>query len=912
MSVEVPKVAMVFGAVTVPQGDVVELKLHLGCSKEVSSYEVKLQNWDKKYSPNGTSPITVGMDGHIDAGRDTNVPQLITCRVEGVNYQSTPTENYVTVTGRCWGEKLFRRVVTKTYTDMKGEAIVKDLLDYYAGLSHSRSGTELVEDTDTTFSKLEYSNSPLWDIIKYVAESSDKNGVIGYDFRIAPDGKFEFFPKGTKTNPTSLAEKIEHSEYRRDISRVRNKIVIYGIADKSIPADKDAWTESLAPAGGAWQAGAGTISLDQSWKQRGNASIKLYAQQNYQGSACFTLNGGSEVNCELYPTLDLLLYLEKTYDGTALIVLFDSASKNATKNLTIGPGEWRLTEIGVGAANQSQWETVQAGFDWTHVKQIGIVCNFAGVGTGNFWVDALYFGGRRYAAVRDDATSQSAFGLRELAETDEELWSDNECDLRAKALLAFLKEPAEYLTVTSTVIDYANSPLLPGDRVHVELPNENVDADFRVESVEYQFIADTQTLLITLELGKEPPQLADYLYGLRTFTVNVEKLSRTKLGKRGIPNTVQSGSAGAHQIGHTYGDEFGAKWQDISHGGWDPLNGWIGPTYIGPFNDAAAYMYWRTLNKNGTADLDHHFAPVGDKWGVLGGTYNHWKEVHSMIFLAPDDGFYRVRVVEQANPLSEFGREALKFGPGGDDALDTWLKRVGVGQLELRYDLLPTTDNSGNLGALDKRFGHVYAVNIHPGNLIPTADSNYDLGSATYRWRDLRLNGSISVGQSTIVTSARVLQNVTADASIIASGQLALSRIPRGTASLVLEAEGAGFDPMYVDPNSRYTPAGHAHAAGDITSGTVAEARLPNVYTGQVTFQGGIVTNGVNCANWQLADAVFSNGFRMTEAEQLGFDAGVAFLNPEGDALMILLGNGNLHVAGEVKSGLPRKREEAA
>ena len=74
MSVEIPKCAIVFGAVTPPQGDVVDLRVHLGCSKEVSSFEVLLQNWDKKYSPGGTTPINVGMDGHIDVGRGSNVP----------------------------------------------------------------------------------------------------------------------------------------------------------------------------------------------------------------------------------------------------------------------------------------------------------------------------------------------------------------------------------------------------------------------------------------------------------------------------------------------------------------------------------------------------------------------------------------------------------------------------------------------------------------------------------------------------------------------------------------------------------------------------------------------------------------------------------------------------------------------
>ena len=155
-----------------PQGDVIELRVHLGCTKEVSSFECLLQNWDKKYSPSGTYPINVGMDGHIDIGRGTNVPQLITCRVESVKYESAAVQNLLRVSGRGWGERLFRRVITKTYENKKGEEIVKDLIDYYVGLSHVRDSTELIEDTDTTYTKLEYENTPVIDIFKVYSSVS--------------------------------------------------------------------------------------------------------------------------------------------------------------------------------------------------------------------------------------------------------------------------------------------------------------------------------------------------------------------------------------------------------------------------------------------------------------------------------------------------------------------------------------------------------------------------------------------------------------------------------------------------------------------------------------------------------------------------------------------------------------------
>ena len=92
MSTAPPSIAIVFGALTPPQADVVELLVHLGCSKEVSSYELTLHNHNGKYSPSGATPITVGMDGSISLGRTPNCPLLLTLRVEKVHYQSSPTK----------------------------------------------------------------------------------------------------------------------------------------------------------------------------------------------------------------------------------------------------------------------------------------------------------------------------------------------------------------------------------------------------------------------------------------------------------------------------------------------------------------------------------------------------------------------------------------------------------------------------------------------------------------------------------------------------------------------------------------------------------------------------------------------------------------------------------------------------
>jgi hypothetical protein len=223
VSVQPPVVAIAFGSVAPPQGDVVELGLHLGCTREVSSFEAVLQNWNGKYSANGSSPINVGLDGNISVGRGATCPLLMTCRVESVKYESTPMESYVRISGRCWGERLFRRVITKTYENQKGEEIVKELLDYYAGLSHVRDETELVEATDTTYTRLEYENTPVIDVLRYIADSADKAGVIGYDFRVLPTKQQSQQRKPQRTN---RAERVrqghqQSTQQSRDLRRSR-------------------------------------------------------------------------------------------------------------------------------------------------------------------------------------------------------------------------------------------------------------------------------------------------------------------------------------------------------------------------------------------------------------------------------------------------------------------------------------------------------------------------------------------------------------------------------------------------------------------------------------------------------------------------------------------------------------------
>jgi hypothetical protein len=532
MSVALPVIAIAFGSVAPPQGDVIDLRVHLGCTNEISSFECTLQNWDKKYSSGGTYPIIEGSIATIAGGRDPDCPLLLTGKAEEVDPESRAVEHYIVVRGRCNGLQLFRRHVIKDWENVKGEVVVKYVIDNYTSLSHTRGGVELIEDTDTMYTRLEYEETQVFDIVKYVGETADKAGAIGFDFRIAPDGKFEFFQKNSKTSSVNLSERLEVGSHKRSIQRIKNKITIYGAAEASRPPNIDDWTDSLTN----WSAEVGTLSLYTLSKKYGSYSIRC-------DSSTDTLRFKRTFDRVKNP--QVLSFWIESYDAYApelswvrLLApdddnYFEFLFSNIPDDLTI---DWVLAEIALGKSNtynaatnpNGKW-TKTGSPTWLDIQGIKFQIK-RGAYTGvAVVVDGIQFGKVRFEATREDATSQGLYDVIERQpEIDEELHSDAECDYRAKALLDFLKGPSIMPTVRSTVIDYGTTPILAGDKGHIVLPNENVDADYRLTAVEYRFNVTELTLEIKLQLEKEQLLLADFIYGFRKSILKLDKYKASR------------------------------------------------------------------------------------------------------------------------------------------------------------------------------------------------------------------------------------------------------------------------------------------------------------------------------------------------------------------------------------------------
>lgn len=576
-----PKVSLSIndGAITPDAKDIIIASVHLGCGKEVSSFEAMLFNFDKKYN---TTPniIERGDDIVIGIGRTPYVPTQLTGKIEELDYEDDPVTNLLWLRGRCEGRQLFDRVATVLYENQKGEAIVKDLIDNYTSLSHVRNSTELIEDTDTTYEIIEHDDTPIKTIIDYISSTASKSGVIGMETRVEYDGKFAMFPKMTKTAPFSVNELFERSAYRETVERIRNWIRIRGAAEKPNDPTKDFGTDMVTPYKGStvdqpspsgqknlfvadtapfsvgdkiyiydypnheenevesivagdhlvcvnnlanswggnpvivypgwgYTTAGTTISADNAIYLVGSRSVKVVGNDGGGWIGAFYKPDG-HMNLNEYPSVNFVLEVNEAWSG--FVRFTDGSFKQA---YYVFPkqeddSKFHFLSLKTGRKNEDGWE-IDSGFDWTNIWTIEISMYD---GTMTYWIDGLFLDHKRWEYIAQNLASQAAHGRRDLSDIYEELHSDNACELRAKSLLDWLEEYGQTVELESDVIDYGNNHIHAADKINIEIPNENIDLDFRIDAIEINAIPE-QLLNMRLRCGITPPLWLDYVYETR-------------------------------------------------------------------------------------------------------------------------------------------------------------------------------------------------------------------------------------------------------------------------------------------------------------------------------------------------------------------------------------------------------------
>jgi len=491
--------------------DVIEATVYLAVTEEVGSFNLLLQNFGAAY----TDQITVGdlIEVAVTRGVDPYY-KVIKGRIESVSKMAEASlrgmQHYLRLKGRDLGAELFNRLVTKRYVNQEGSVIVKDILSNFTSLESID-----VETTNSAYAEEEYENKPAWEIIKYIAETSkNASNVIGYDFK-CEEGDLKFFYKTKYTSAVDLTDLITLVEYEKAIERVRNNIYVYGEASKPLPLDRDAWTETLDinnDGANDWASGTGTgaVSLDNTEKIKGSYSIKTnVTTADYYGRAILTLPTGMEVNCNKYPSLTFQIRAATSYCGDVTVQLEDSAGMVVRREVKIRLGEWNLLQFMCGRKHSDEWThslfNTQP-FNGEQVKKVDITCHFSGAGTGAFWVDNIFFDKCRWSAVAEDATSQSKYGVRELAIIDETLISDDACAKVAETELKYRKDLAEFLRVTVL----GDPRIVAGEMIHVTSLNEGIDANYRIQNVEH-WMNDEGEFESRLTLIAEPPRVATIL-----------------------------------------------------------------------------------------------------------------------------------------------------------------------------------------------------------------------------------------------------------------------------------------------------------------------------------------------------------------------------------------------------------------
>lgn len=528
--------------VEIPQEDRLKLHVHLAMNDEVNSFELTLANFDKKYVE--TYPIHNKDFVRIWIGRGTVLPQIFQGKVENIDSDGEAMIYAMNLRGRGLAEDLFRRLVSARFRDAEGANIVRFLIDNYSTyLTRFRGQTDLVENTDTYYTDLDYDKSKLKDIVDFVAKTADKAGVIGYDCREEYDGVFAFFPRGSKNSPVSLTDVIKSYRYSRSVERVRNRIYIFGAAEKKDPLYGDSYTEDTLDIDGCgnneWTCSSvnGTVMIDtggtEASKIIGDKSVKCQynADIDVWVDLILQLPAGMRFDFNRYPELQYYIKRGHNFYSDQQIHLLDGDGRQVKKTYLLNDDGWNLQKWNVGKNNAAEW-LQEVGeidnFNWSEIAEIHFSFMLAApeIVPLAIWIDGLFAGKGRWSAHAESITNPA--DIREFTETDEELHSDEECLARAEAYLDWLSTEKENLTLQTEILDFGNNRIQPGDMQQVVLPNENVDKSFRVLNIDYQ-LGEEQELPIAIELGREKSLLADYVYRLRKETSTMARLKKGTL-----------------------------------------------------------------------------------------------------------------------------------------------------------------------------------------------------------------------------------------------------------------------------------------------------------------------------------------------------------------------------------------------
>jgi len=395
---------------------------------------------------------------------------------------------------------------------------------YYNAVQASTIVTEWANDlglgtgqitADTTPVTMEVRTESYFDLLKAISDywyNSDTR--IQKDFFVDVNNNLVWKSRPLRTTGISsltIGENIISYLVTRDLVPVKNNITVYGAAEKPLPADKDAWTESIT----GWTASAGTVALyGPDGQKAGN-----YAIQGYTGAGAAISTFKRDIPHTTIRDINKL-YFWKTVGAncnSCVVRLHAPDSSNyfeASLSTSVG---FVFHEFSLGPDAEydavknpnGKWTKVGSP-NWWDIEYIEFHTVF-GATDRYVAVDGLWFYPERWSAT---ATSAFTYGQNDYEVTDNTLHSDSDCEKRAETLLLQLKNPITRLDIRS--VGDANVRI--GDRIPITIPAEGLSAvNFDVLSVEYSFSKEDgffnkQTLISTADTRSAPSaNLLEYL-----------------------------------------------------------------------------------------------------------------------------------------------------------------------------------------------------------------------------------------------------------------------------------------------------------------------------------------------------------------------------------------------------------------
>jgi hypothetical protein len=264
----------------------------------------------------------------------------------------------------------------------------------------------------------------------------------------------------------------------RDILPIKNNITVYGHASNPVPSDKDEWSEATSE----WTGAGGTTVTQSSADPKAGSQSLVFTQTNGTIAATHTFDETLNIR-----NLNNLNFYYKTVCLTPEVHILAPDTSNYYKATLSISGSWvwfskTIGDNGIYHADENPsgaW-TPQGSPNWYNMTGIKFISG-SQVGPQTITIDKLFLYPERYIYTASDATSIDDYDQQDAEYTDENLFSNTECQTRAQTLLYQLKDPVIRVNLTCA----GNSNILLGDRIPVEIPNENIDADFDVVSVNH-------------------------------------------------------------------------------------------------------------------------------------------------------------------------------------------------------------------------------------------------------------------------------------------------------------------------------------------------------------------------------------------------------------------------------------------